>query len=81
MVQLPEDAREIETSLFELKDEISKCVSACVVGRLNTFQPEKKRTRPTRIGKMHGRDVNAVDTQESFNSVFGASLLLHESES
>ena len=79
--QLSQYIGKMFSSLFELKDEISKRVSACVVGRLNTFQPKNKRTGPTRIGKMDGRDGDAVDTQESFDSVFGASLLLHESES
>ena len=81
MAQLSKDAREIETCLFELENEIIQRESTGDGSRMHTFEPEKKRTGPTRIGKMHGRDVNAVDTQESLDSVFGASLLLHESES
>ena len=79
--QLSQYIGKMFSSLFKLKDEISKRVSACVVGRMNTFQPEKKRTGPSGIGQMPGRDGDAVDTQESLDSVFGASLLLHESES
>ena len=79
--QLSEYAREMQTCLFQLENEIIKRESSGIGSWMNAFKPENKRTRPTRIGKMRGRDGDAVDTQEALDSVFGASLLLHESES
>jgi hypothetical protein len=70
----------MQTCLFQLDYEIIKSEHSGVRSWMNAFQPENKRTGPTRIGKMHGRDGNAIDTQETLYSVFGASLLLHQAE-
>ena len=79
--QLSEHAREIEACLFQLENEIIQRESSGNGRRMNTFEPEKKRSGPSGISKMHGRDGDAVDAQESLDSVFGARLLLHETES
>ncbi len=79
--QLSEHAREIETCLFQLENEIIKREAPGDGSSLNAFEPEKKRAGPSGIGQMHGRDGDAVDAQETLDSVFGASLLLHEAKS